>query len=368
MKRNRKSAAACLIALSVALIATAALASAQNGNTVILVSDNEADSAVAEAIMNVRNIEIVTTPWGVYSEDVVDQIDDLDPSTIFVIGGPSAVLSEYETSLESYRVIRISGEDRYATAAATLRHFRENFRGKGVVVAYGYDSKGIRKALEKAKGLGGIVLFVKPDDVPDEVIDALEDSGVEEVEGVDSPNMDGEKIRKKLARTRARFKFAKMNATDKESRASEQIEDAKDAIDDAEEEIGDCETGTAIHLLEKAKMHVENAEGAENPGRAYGQAVSAEHIARNAERFAKKHLCLGRTGPDGSTTTTTSSTTTTTESTTTTEPTTTEPTTTTTTESTTTTEPTTTTTTESTTTTEPTTTTTTSTTTTTIAL
>jgi hypothetical protein len=329
MKRNRKSAAACLIALSVALIATAALASAQNGNTVILVSDNEADSAVAEAIKNVRNIEIVTTPWGVYSEDVVDQIDDLDPSTIFVIGGPSAVLSEYETSLESYRVIRISGEDRYATAAATLRHFRENFRGKGVVVAYGYDSKGIRKALEKAKGLGGIVLFVKPDDVPDEVIDALEDSGVEEVEGVDSPNMDGEKIRKKLARTRARFKFAKMNATDKESRASEQIEDAKDAIDDAEEEIGDCETGTAIHLLEKAKMHV-------------------EHIARNAERFAKKHLCLGRTGPDGSTTTTTSSTTTTTEpTTTTTEPTTTtttEPTTTTTEPTTTTTEPTTTTT------------------------
>ncbi len=298
MKKKYMIAVFCLLAF----IATTSTGAAQGTNTVILVSDNEADTAVAEAIENVIEIDIATTPWGVFSEAVVDEINALEPSTVFILGGPKAVPSEYENSLSDYTVIRISGKDRYATAAAALNHFRNNFKGRGIIVAYGFDSKGILKALEKAKRLGGIILFVTPDDVPLEVEHAIDDSEAEEVEIEESPDMDGEEIAKKLKRTKAKIKHAKKSNADKEERASEQIEEAREEIEEAEDEIGDCESGTAKKLLEQAKEHLEKAEKAladGKPGQAFGQAVAAEHLAENAERFAKRHLCLGGTGGDG---------------------------------------------------------------------
>jgi putative cell wall-binding protein len=298
MEKKYLVAIFCLLAV----IAMASNGAAQGSGIVILKSDNEADSAVAETIKNVIEIDIVTTPWGVFSETVVDEINTLEPSTVFILGGPKAVPSDYENLLSDYTVIRISGKDRYATAAAALTHFRENFKGRGIIIAYGYDSKGIIKALEKAKKLGGIILFVKPDDVPLEVENAIEDSEAEEVEIEESPDMDGDEIAKKLRRTKAKIKHAKKSDADKEERASEQIDEAREEIEEAEEEIGDCESGTAKKLLEQAKEHLEKAEKAladGKPGQAFGQAISAEHLAENAERFAKRHLCLGGTGPDG---------------------------------------------------------------------
>ncbi|RMF89869.1 MAG: hypothetical protein D6733_05320 [Methanobacteriota archaeon] len=276
-------------------IATAALsaAAAQGGKAVILVSDNEADSAVAAAIQNVKNIDIVTTPWGEYNDSVVAEIEALKPDTIFIIGGPMAVPSQYEISLSTYTIIRISGPDRYATSAAALEHFKGDFKGKGIVVAYGHDSKGIEKALEKAKRLGGIVLFVKPDDVPDDVERALNESEAETVEVVESPDMDDEEIGRQMNKTKAKkVKLEKLNESDKQERALEQIEEAKEKIGKAEKEIGErnITNSTANKLLEEAKRHLANAEDAYangSYGEAFGQAVSAEHIAENAKRKAK---------------------------------------------------------------------------------
>ncbi len=298
MEKKYLLATFCLLAV----IAMASTGAAQGSGIVILTSDNEADSAVAETIKNVIEAEIATTPWGVFSEAVVDEINAIEPSTVFILGGPMAVPFEYEISLQDYTVIRISGKDRYATAAAALTHFKENFRGRGILIAYGYDSKGIAKALEKAKQLGGIILFVTPFDVPFEVENAIDESEAGEVEIEESPNMDGDEIAKKLRRTKAKIIHEKKNEAEKEERAFEQIEEASEEIGDAEEEIGDCESGTAKKLLELAKEHLDNAEKAFEAGKygeAFGQAISAEHLAESAERFAKRHLCLGGTEPDG---------------------------------------------------------------------
>ncbi len=287
-----------------AILLSASVVSAQTDTNVLLVSDNEADYAVAEALKNVKNAEIVTTGWGTYSEDVVASVNQLNPDRIFIIGGPAAVPSEYENTLSNYSIIRISGRDRYETAAMTLTHreFKESFRGKGVFLANGYDSKGISTALEKAKRLGGIVLFVKPDDVPDEVLNATDDVDAEDIEVVESPDMDEDRINEKFRKKSKNIRIAKLNDTDKAERALRQIEEAEEEIGEAEEEIGGLSGSVASRLLDEAKLHLENAKAAYEGGsygEAFGQATAAEHLAENAERKAKKTLDLGKHGKNG---------------------------------------------------------------------
>lgn len=297
MKKKYIALMVCLMAF---LVSTST-GSAQNGIRVILVSDNVADSAVAEALQNVKNMEIITTPWGEFDEALVTEIEGLDPTNIVIIGGFDAVPSDYDDALESYNVIRLPGKDRYDTASQVLGRFKDDFRGKGIVVAYGYDSKGIRKALEHAKGLGWFVLFIKTDDVPDEVEAAIEGSDADDIDVFDSPNTDDEKILRKLNRTKKRIRIHSLNEPEKEERAREQIEEAREEISEAEEEIGECSAGAASKLLDLAKRHLENAESAAEEGhygKAFGQAVSAEHLAENSERKAKHSLCLGGTGSD----------------------------------------------------------------------
>src|SRR3990172_2066922 len=198
-----------IVICALTLLVSAIAVSAQTGKTVILVSDNMADSAVAEAIKSVKNIDVVTTPWGEFNESVVAKITALNPTVVFILGGPAAVPSEYENALSSYTWFRIYGNDRYATAAAALEHFKGDFKGKGIVIAYGYDSKGIKHALEKAKKIGGIILFVKPDDVPLDVERAINSSNASEVDVEEAPDMDEDKISKQLHKTKARVKLSR---------------------------------------------------------------------------------------------------------------------------------------------------------------
>jgi len=296
-----------LLITTLLLLCTAGLGAAQRGKTAILVSDNVADSAVAEVIGNVKHVEVFTTPWGEYNESVVQNITAFDPVKIFIIGGPVAVPSEYETALQSYTVIRISGKDRYETAAAALQFFKNDFAGRGIAVAYGYDGRGIKKALEKARGRGWFVLFVKEDDVPSAVEAALNSTEPLALVVFDSPSTKPEKLLKKLNKTRKKVEHHGMNESEKAERAWEEIEDAREEIAEAEKEIAEHNiTDQAVStLLEQAKRHLENAEKAyanESYGQAFGEAISAKHAAENAKRYAKheeKRLHLGSTKKDG---------------------------------------------------------------------
>jgi putative cell wall-binding protein len=297
----KKKYIALMVCLMTFLI-SASTGFAENGIKVILVSDNVADSAVAEALQNVKNMEIITTPWGEFDEAVVIEIDSLDPTNIIIIGGSDAVPSDYDDALESYNVVRLPGRDRYDTASQVLGRFKDDFKGKGIVVAYGYDSKGIRKALEHAKSLGWFVLFIKTDDIPDEVEAAIEGTDADDIDVFDSPNTEDEKVLRKLNRTKKRIRLHSLNESEKEKRASEQIEEAREEIEEAEEEIGECIVGSASKLLDLAKRHLEKAESAFGEGQygqAFGQAISAEHLAENSERKAKHSLCLGLTRKNG---------------------------------------------------------------------
>ena len=289
----------CLLAI----LATAGASAAQGPKTIILVSDNEADSGLAEAAAAVLGLEVVTTPWNEYDESKVTAINNLNPETIIIIGGHVAVPTEYDDALSKYTLIRISGPDRYATAAAALEYFKGDFKGKGLVIANGRDSEGIKNAVIKAKIRGTIPVFIKPDEIPDEVESVLESLPDEEVEVVISPDMDLNMISSKIKiTTNLTLKHVqKLSDIDMQERAFEQIEEAKDAIKDAEEKVQkDNVTNGATRLLEEAKKHLNTSVDAyhnESYGLAYGQAVSAESLAENAERFAE-HEGEGKNRPD----------------------------------------------------------------------
>ncbi|WP_456475319.1 hypothetical protein [Candidatus Pyrohabitans sp.] len=273
------------------MLAGVGLTAAQSESRVILVSDNEADSAVAEAVENVKGMKIVLTPWGKFDPGVVDQIQGLNPGEVLIIGGPAAVPSAYETALlEFTNTVRVAGKDRYATAARVLDFFRDDFKGKEAVAAYGSDKEGIKKALAKATAKGTIVIFVSSAKVPWEVQKALENANISLLEIEESPNMDTQEIKDDINDDVGGLRFI---SVDNARRALEQIEDAKEEILEADEEIAglNATANAAIELLNNAREHLGRAEAAYNEGRygeAFGLAIAAERLADNAKDIAEE--------------------------------------------------------------------------------
>lgn len=118
MKKFLSLLAALLVMAAVIPGASAAEASA-NGKIVILVSNNPADLAIANdlQIMIGDNAIIIQTDWGVYDDAVLQQIEDLNPSEVIIIGGNAAVPGTYSAALQSdgYAVVRLGGCNQYAT-------------------------------------------------------------------------------------------------------------------------------------------------------------------------------------------------------------------------------------------------------------
>lgn len=280
---------AMLLVASVTFFGTAA---AQT-SAVILVSDNEADSTMAKLIGSSASIEVVSTPWGDFDQSVVDKIKALNPAKIYIIGGEVAVVGEYDTALNFTSVERIAGETREKTAANAIKHFKDALKGKRVILVYGYDGEGIRKAFEKAKREKSVVAFIKLDEIPDELEDAINATNATEVELDESPNTEKVKIEKEGKKLRG-FRLHSLNETEKAEKALEQINEAREEIAKAEAKIAEMNVTNKtaiIVLLNNAKEHLAKAEAAYNEskyGEAFGQAVSAEHLAENAKELAEK--------------------------------------------------------------------------------
>jgi putative cell wall-binding protein len=277
------------VALILFVLGSISVASATPTKTLILVSDNEADSAVAEVLEASINVEIVVTTWGEYNSSIVDQIKALNPEKVFIIGGPAAVSSEYENALVMFTTtIRVAGKDRYATAVEVCNYFKDEFKGKPAVIAHGYDKRGIKEALKEAKRIGAPVLFINEEEVPEEVGNILIEINITNTVVVPSPNMKRQKIRERLEKLALEMDEIEVDMAE---RAAKQIADATDAIADAEEEIAGEDIHGATVLLDRAKIHLERAQEAfdlGNYGRTFGQAVAAENVAESAERVAKR--------------------------------------------------------------------------------
>jgi len=272
------------------------------GTTVILTSDNVADSAVADAVKNVKGVEVFTTAWGEFDQGVADSIIEAAPDNVIMIGGPAAVVADYETALADYTITRIAGATREETSGEVLKHFSNEFKNRKVVLAHGYDPEGVKSALQRAKEHGGIVLFIGKDRVSDEVSEAINGTGTEDLDVVLAPNMNGTKIKEKIKeKTKAR-----VNQTveeDARERAGARLAEVTGLLEELDAALAELEVdrGAIGTQNDRAREHFKLANeafNAENYGEAFGQAVAACSNAENALRLTKKVNALENKGKD----------------------------------------------------------------------
>jgi putative cell wall-binding protein len=110
---------------------------------VLLVSENCADYCSAASVASTyEDMVVITTIWGDYDSEVLDQILSYDPETVMIVGGTVAVAEEYEDNLvlEGIEVERIYGLDRYSTNEQLLDRFRDRLRDRDVCILYGGES------------------------------------------------------------------------------------------------------------------------------------------------------------------------------------------------------------------------------------
>lgn len=102
---------------------------AENVNVVILVSDNEADLAIANSIAEIVGTNVAVTPWGVYDPNTIAEIMEYAPDKVIIIGGPVAVPKEYEQDLQDLSITyeRWYGENRYETNLIVIKRLKKEF-------------------------------------------------------------------------------------------------------------------------------------------------------------------------------------------------------------------------------------------------
>ncbi|HEC95764.1 MAG TPA: hypothetical protein ENI50_01935, partial [Euryarchaeota archaeon] len=251
-------------------------------NVAIVVSDNCADHAIAEVLSEQLNASIVTVEWGYYDESILQRIMDLNVSKVIIIGGPKAVVIEIEMALSGVvEVERIGGEDRAETVAMICEEYSFMFKERRALVVQGNDEKGLKDAVEKAKICGCPLFIIEDNEVPECVMQAMEKMGINDIELIQTPNMDVEHIQTQFANIGC--EKVQLRGVPIKERTEEEINEAEEKISEAENL--EAQNDVAVIMIEKAKEFLETAKALYNEGyygEAFGYAVSAKILAENA--------------------------------------------------------------------------------------
>ena len=173
--------------------ATAAIVSQEDftagANTVFIsTGQNFTDALAGAAVAGKLGAPILLVRSDSIPGVTASELTRLDPNTIVVLGGVSAVSPGVATALEEYGiVIRLSGFDRYATAAAISQY---GFPG-GATVAVVATGESFADALPAGAGavaLGGPVLLTTGTSLPSQTATELTRLGITEILVVGGPN------------------------------------------------------------------------------------------------------------------------------------------------------------------------------------
>nr|WP_206204450.1 hypothetical protein [Thermococcus sp. 21S7] len=133
-------------------------ASAENARLIILVSDNEADWAIAGNVADLLGAHLIVSPWGTYDPAVSAEILSVEPEKVIIVGGPVAIPEEYTKDFDEFGIPyeRWYGETRYETNLVVIQALKEEFPDAfgeigTVVIANGRDALAIDGYLEAMK-------------------------------------------------------------------------------------------------------------------------------------------------------------------------------------------------------------------------
>lgn len=273
---------------------------AENGVTVILVSDNEADCALAEYLANLTGAVVVTTTWGTYDPNVTAEVMSYAPDRVIILGGPEAVLEQYVEDLTALNITveRWGGANRYETNMMVLNNAESElgvmFRGN-VFIVPGNDSAGIRVALREAVKVRGIIILANESSNVTEIIKGLK------VRPENVTIVRNRAMQKIIERIRERLMEGNCNCS--EIAVNMTAETALRAINASEEKIKIAEEMLmnvtlpeqkkilAEKMLNLSKTELERAKEAYNQsdyGRAYGLAIASKSHAEFTVKIASK--------------------------------------------------------------------------------
>lgn len=216
------------------------------------------------------------------------------PSSAYVaavlpdISGSLAIPAGIESSIRA-RVVsveRLSGEDRYETAALIAERFFAN--STSAIIIQGDDPATIKAKIAEARASGIPILYMKKDGVPEKVKAKLKTLKIKEAKGEPSAETDDDKVREGLGNITADIR--KVNKTEK---ALAQIAEAEDEIGKAKELINVTNETTVaakkmLALAENELSLAKEAFDAGKYGEAFGQATAAGNHAEAAIKIFKK--------------------------------------------------------------------------------
>ncbi|MDK2783066.1 MAG: hypothetical protein PWQ32_655 [Thermococcaceae archaeon] len=272
------------------------LSQAQSLSIVILVSDNEADSALAEELAEVLNATVVVTTWGVYDPNVTAEIMEYAPDKVIIIGGPDAVPKDYETDIAELGVsyVRWYGENRYETNLEVLKkaieEYPELFEGVKIVIAHGRDLG----AIKQAKGIKGkkFILYVDNNITnTTEVIGVLLKTRNVIILKSQLMNRTAEQIRERIRERVRDGNITEENVTITPEMAWEAIQLAINRTETAKEMLDNLPIPAAKIQIELAEEKIQIANESYSQGnyeKAYGQAIAAKAHAETVIRLAGK--------------------------------------------------------------------------------
>ncbi len=280
---------------------SAASASQGSSVTVILVSDNAADSALAKYIANLTGAFVVTTPWGVYTPNVTAEVMAYAPDMVIVIGGPAAVPDQYIDDLKGLNITveRWWGKNRYGTNMAVIGNatvkFHLKFNGSAVI-APGNDSAAIREAFMRAVKCHGVIIYANATADPVRIMGRLK-IRPENVTVVYTPMTKGATIRVlERLESGSSMRIEKVSVNVTKDMALEAINTAKKRVAYAERLLPNATLKPREKLMvektlnesEKLLQRAEEALNSGQYGRAYGLAIAAEAHADFALKVTSK--------------------------------------------------------------------------------
>jgi SpoIID/LytB domain protein len=156
---------------------------ARNATTVVIVSGETAnlvDGLVAGPLARAKSAPVLLTSRGALPPEVISDLSRRGATTAFVVGGQSAVSDSVvaELSARGVRVTRLSGADRYATAARVASELPANATA---VIASGAAANLVDAlaASAPAGAAGHPILLVDPSAIPQATRDALASRNVQ---------------------------------------------------------------------------------------------------------------------------------------------------------------------------------------------
>lgn len=160
--------------------ATAAAASAQGfpgGASAVMVAtgENFPDALAASAAAGRIDAPLLLVRATTIPDATAAELARLGPDTITIVGGPEAVSDAVRDQLMAYApsIVRRSGPDRYATAAAVSGQFSPSSDVAAVVIATGTGFPDALAGAPAAAHLDASLLLTRPDDLPPSTVAEL---------------------------------------------------------------------------------------------------------------------------------------------------------------------------------------------------